>query len=447
MTNTTRVFRGFTALILAVIICAADVATTARALVDFDETFFSGNNITFYDPRCATQDNGKLVQLAGRDNTEKILNFFMRKGLSLEQSAGIVGNMMQESGLNPAIIQGGKIADDLYVLQSGVGFGLVQWTDGGRQQKFMAHMKSMGVGVTNLSGQLEFTWKEMNESYEHVVRALKSTQDPIVAAVIVHGRADSPSSDKKYAEAMMHLDNKRGYEISGDSGDTVVRARGGNAQKIYEKYSDAPALAGSTAASDMQPAGDGTDKTMSAAVSNPSTKDGNNAASCDSEGKFDGGNIYATIGAYAWSKHKGNDINARPAYREAVVKAKSEGRYVGGIRHTGIDCGGFVSLAIQDSGFDKAYNSGKGNTITQENWLKKPESKWEKLDPGAPKLTGDVAINEDHTYMYVDKTKVPKGEEGDFQTNIASASLDERSPMAGKEGETDRSFRWYRRKG
>lgn len=428
MTNNTRVFRGFTALILAVIICAADVATTARALVDFDETFFSGNNITFYDPRCATQDNGKLVQLAGRDNTEKILNFFMRKGLSLAQSAGIVGNMMQESGLNPAIIQGGKIADDLYVLQSGVGFGLVQWTSGGRQQKFMAHMKSMGVGVTNLSGQLEFVWKEMNESYSHTLRALQSTQDPVEAAVAVHG----PPSP--------------GYEASADSPAAVRSVRGGNAKKVFDKYTDAPALAGSTAASDMQPAGDGTDNTMSATVSNPSTKDGNNAASCDSEGKFDGGNIYATIGAYAWSKHKGNDINARPAYREAVVKAKSEGRYVGGIRHTGIDCGGFVSLAIQDSGFDKQYNAGKGNTITQEAWLTKNWRLLTKEEVIGQKQTGDVAINEDHTYMYVDKTKVPKGEEGDFQTNIASASLDERSPMAGKEGETDRSFRWYRRK-
>lgn len=429
MTNK-RVFQSFLALVMAAIICVSDTTATVRAVgAVFDEPFFSGNNITFYDPRCAPQDTAKLVQLAGRDNTEKILNFFMRKGLSLAQSAGIVGNMMQESGLNPAIIQGGKIADDSYVLQSGVGFGLVQWTSGGRQQKFMAHMKSMGVGVTNLSGQLEFVWKEMNESYSHTLRALQATQDPIEAAVAVHG----PPSP--------------GYEASADTPAAVRSVRGGNAKKVYDKYSDAPALAGSTAASDMMPAGDGTDSTINTAMSTPSTKDGNHASSCDDSGQFEGGNIYAVIGAYAWHKHKGNDINPTAAYRDAVAKAKSEGRYVGGIRYTGIDCGGFVSLAIQDSGFDKQYNAGKGNTIAQEDWLIKNWRPLTKEEIAGQKQTGDVAINEDHTYMYVDKTKVPKGEDGDFQTNIASASLDERSPMAGKEGETDRSFRWYRKKG
>lgn len=411
---------------MAIVICAADITATARAAGTFDEIFYSGNNIVWYDPRCNSENTAKLVQLAGKDNTEKILNFFMRKGLSLAQSAGIVGNMMQESGLNPAIIQGGRIADDSYVLQSGVGFGLVQWTSGGRQQKFMQHMKDMGVGVTNLSGQLEFVWKEMNESYQHTLRALKATQDPVEAAVAVHG----PPSP--------------GYEASADSPAAVRSVRGGNAKKVYDKYSDAPALAGSTATSDMTPAGDGTDADIKLTANSTDSKDGTNAASCDGDGEFGGGNLGQTIAAYAWRTYKGNDIKPTDPYKEAVARAVSQKRYVGGIQHTGIDCGGFVSLAIQDSGFDKAYNSGKGNTITQEAWLKKPESKWERIDAGAPKLTGDVAINEDHTYMYVDKKDIPGG---DFQTNIASASLDERAPMAGKESPTDSSFRWYRKKG
>lgn len=423
--------RALFAIFMALVICLSDVTATVRAMGTYDEIFYSGNNIVWYDSRCNTESTAEIVQLAGKDNTEKILNFFMRKGLSLAQSAGIVGNMIQESGLNPAIIQGGRIANDSYVLESGVGFGLVQWTSGGRQQKFMTHMKGMGVGVTNLSGQLEFVWKEMNESYGHTLRALKATQDPIEAAVAVHG----PPSP--------------GYEASADTPAAVRSVRGGNAKKIYQKYNDAPALAGSTATSDMTPAGDGTDADISAAMgTTPKSKDGTKGTSCNELEQKGGSALGRTIGKYAWHTHKGNDIKATPEYSEAVIKAVNEKRYVGGTTKAtaGIDCGGFVSLAMQDSGFEKEYNSAKGNTVTQTVWLEAAVKRgtWGKIGPGDTKMTGDVAINADHTYMYVDKKDIPGG---DFGTNIASASLDERSPMAGKESSVDDSFSWYRKKG
>lgn len=455
-----RIALAFRAIILTILLVAAQTVNTVQAVSPspdnnldpnskdyYDEIFFAGNGVDWHDPRCTTKGTfGKTVQLAGNDNIEKILNFFMREaGLSLAQAAGFVGNMQQESGLNPAIIEGGKIAPPDYTPVPRVGFGLVQWTSPNRQNNLVNHMKGLGVQIIDLSGQLSFTWKEINDSYSHVVRALKSTQDPVVAAIIIHGRADSASNDPKYTEAMRLLENKRGYEISGDSGDMVVKNRGGFAQKVYDKYRDAPALAGSTADPSMKPAGEGTDDDILAATAtSKSSQD-----SCSDAGANTSG-LANTIKSYAWPKFRGNDPTPTEAYAEAVKRAMfgNPKRYVGGTSRPGIDCGGFISLAMQDSGYEKNYNYGgtgkAGNTTQQWQWMK---DNWRELsgtEISADKQTGDVAINNEHTYMYVDnKDKQAIG----FQTNIASASLNQRAPMAGDESPTDGSnYKWYRKK-
>ena len=447
-----------TALMLAIVLCCSTVVETVSAVtVDepfYDENFYSLNNIGWYDPRCVEATSAEYVQLAGNDNTEKILNFFMRKGLTLAQAAGIVGNMMQESGLNPAIEEGGRIVDDTYKLKPGVGFGLVQWTPPNRQVNLTNFINELGVGITDLSGQLEFTWKEMNDSYSHVVRALKQADKADVAAVIVHGRADVDSSNPVYREGMRLIDNRRGYEISGDTGDEVIQNRGNTANAVYTKYADAPALAGATADSSMTPSGEGSEQLAAASgeAATPKQKE-----CIEDDGTAASGDLATLTKAYAWPEFinpgtskqiDGKSIKAtdqQPKYATAVANAVRDQRYVGGAN--GNDCGGFITTLMYDSGFDKNYNyanekSKMGNTITQEKWLKEH---WQPLSAedakdASKRQPGDVAINEDHTYLYV-------GDIGaDFKSKIASASYSDRAPMAGSEGVVDGSFRWYRKK-
>ncbi|OGL23957.1 hypothetical protein A2791_03595 [Candidatus Saccharibacteria bacterium RIFCSPHIGHO2_01_FULL_46_30] len=422
-------FKRVIAVIVAIGIVSVEIIQPVQAAT-IDQQFYSANDIMFYDPTCAEADTTGSVQLAGDGTMEQILNFFMRKGLTLAQASGIIGNMAQESGgaidqktgvktPNPAVRQGGKIVDANYTPENGVGFGLVQWTFTGRQKPLQDHMKEMGVGMTDLGGQLEFVWKELNSNYTHTLQALKSTTDPVAAAVAMHGPPNP------------------GYEASADSPEAVRSVRGGNAQKVYDTYKDAPALAGGTADSSLaEPPVDG-DKDKAKVVSNPTRS--STGAQCDGD-TFSGGDLAATVKAYAWDTHKGLDINARAEYTSAVNRATSEQRYVGGIKYKGIDCGGFVSLLLQDSKTEPTYNnSGKGgNTISQEAWLR---NNWESISAtdASDRLPGDVAINDTHTYIYV-------GDIEGFNSKIASASLDERAPMAGKEGVTDGSFRWYRKK-
>lgn len=160
-------------------------------------------------------------------------------------------------------------------------------------------------------------------------------------------------------------------------------------------------------------------------------------------GGFSGGNLAETTLAYAWPQYKGLDIVPKPEWAEAVKKAQSQGLYVGGTKYPGIDCGGFVTRLLIDSGFEPNYNhAGKGgNTVTQKEWA---EANWQKVGDGssinvADLRPGDVAFQPGHTFAYV-------GTIPGFESDIASASLDERAPMAGKEDPRGGDVTWFRKK-
>lgn len=374
---------------------------------------------------CCLDPSASRVALAGNNNVEKILNFYMRKGLNLAQASGIVGNMMQESGLKPNIVQGGRLIapGENYRMQNGVGFGLIQWTFTGRQKPLQDHVDKMGVKNTDLSGQLSFTWVELTGPYLSTLNNLRRTNDPIQAAVVVHD----------------------GYEKSADSAGQVRSVRGGNAKKIFDQYKNAPALAGSSAASAMNnPSGLEEVDAHGQADTETATSVDESGESTGGCGSAAGGNFIDTLKAYAWPTWKGLDTKPTNSYAGAVSRALSGGFYVGGIRYRGIDCGGFVTLLVRDSGYDKGYNfDGKGGpTSSQEQWMR---SNWQSLGSSSSinagtLQPGDVAINSTHTFIYV-------GDVPGFGSKIASASLDERAPMADtQQSPTQPGYNWYRKK-
>lgn len=400
---------------LAITLLVASIVNPYSALAISDPLFFSTNEIFLYDDQCMDTNVTAAVHLAGNDNEEKILNFFMQKGLSLAQAAGIVGNMKQESGLNPNIIEGGAMVEGNYMPKNGVGFGLVQWTFTARQDPLVKFTQNMGVETTSLNGQLGFVWEELNTGWAGTLTKLKGIDDPVEAAILVHNE----------------------YEISADSPATVRDVRGGNAQATYDKYKDAPALAGSTADAEFSnPVGSLTGEAGS------SNGRFSNASNNCTESSTISGSFEELLKAYAWSDWRGLTTEARSEYKDAVVAAQQTGHYVGGNSMPGIDCGAFVTLLIRNSGYDTGYNSdGKGgNTTKQERWLRE---NWQSLgssseiDAGSLQ-PGDVAINSGHTFIYV-------GEVEGFESNIASASLESRAPMADTmQSPTQPGYNWYR---
>jgi murein DD-endopeptidase MepM/ murein hydrolase activator NlpD len=202
-----------------------DVKSVSAQAV-FDETFYKNNDILFYDPRAtpcnasssSTTDTSAL-SVNENDNAKAILTFLTTKGMTLAAAAGFAGNMKQESGLNPSIIQGGKTASNDYKPVNGIGFGLVQWTfggtTGGRQGGLYKLSQSQNKPITDINLQLEYVWKELTSTYKtSTLDKVQSIGDPVEAAIIVH-------------------DN---YEVSADSDAAVKKVRGGNAQKYYDNF-------------------------------------------------------------------------------------------------------------------------------------------------------------------------------------------------------------------
>ena len=163
------------------------------------------------------------------------------------------------------------------------------------------------------------------------------------------------------------------------------------------------------------------------------------------------GDITGIVKSYAWPDyHAAPYLHRQGAYAEAVARAKKKGQYVGGSVSgvPGIDCGGFVTRVMIDSGFEPNYNykgsmaGGAGATPTQQKWL---DENWQKINPKSTKdmQPGDVAVNSKHTYVYVGKVD-------GFNSTVASASYSEtgngRAPMAGRETPADSSYSWYRKK-
>lgn len=384
-------------------------AETTLAIAFIDDPSFRAQNDVLYTETCKTTSSGEstddFTPLEGSDNAQKVWNYFKSKGLSDEQVAGIMGNLAWESG-DPTF----NNATDSEELSGGGGYGLAQWT-GGRRTQINEAATRAGTSVTDLQFQLDYLHQEMTTRTE---RDGGSTTE--------FDGIKGTSSAAEAAEYFMY-----NFERPGD---LRLKERVDLANGYLQKY-------GGTGGG----AGESSDTLTS---SNTECDDSEGSPGVTDADCGEGGFI-GTLKCYAWPNYRGNDITPTEDYQKAIDNALSQDRYVGGTAHKGIDCGGFVSLLLQDSGFEPAYNySGKGgNTVSQYQWT---ADNWQTLGKGneinvADLLPGDVANDKNnHTFIFVGQV------EGFEPTGIASASWDERAPMAGRENPTQSKWTWFRKK-
>lgn len=95
------------------------------------------------------------VNVSGVDNNvaKQIIQFCMSKGYNLAAACGVCGNVYAECGYNIAAVQKGA---------SNPGLGICQWTYWSRKQAFLREVPDW---KTNLTGQLNFMWKEVSTQY------------------------------------------------------------------------------------------------------------------------------------------------------------------------------------------------------------------------------------------------------------------------------------------
>ncbi len=110
-------------------------------------------------------------------NDQAAYNFFVGKGLTNFQAAGIVGNLDQESNVNPLAVQ-----------QGGPGRGIAQWSAGGRwdtdnNDNAVAYANQQKLSVWSLQLQLEFTWYELQTFSGYGLAALKKSANVTDATI------------------------------------------------------------------------------------------------------------------------------------------------------------------------------------------------------------------------------------------------------------------------
>ena len=168
--------------------------------------------------------------LTGKNNEEKIWNFFIGKGLSKAGAAGLMGNLFAESALNPKNLQNSyekKLGhtDDSYTaavdngsynnfVRDSAGYGLAQWTYWSRKQNMLEFARAAGKSIGDLEMQLDFLFKELSEGYKSVLTVLKT-------ATTVKAASDSVLLN---------------YERPADQSNTVKTKRAGYGQSYYDKY-------------------------------------------------------------------------------------------------------------------------------------------------------------------------------------------------------------------
>jgi hypothetical protein len=144
-------------LFLLVSLITFSSASTALLALSPDQRRIFRSGISYYNvedniQRCSND----AVSLIGNDNIEKIYNYFISKGLSLEQAAGIAGNAMQESGGDPTLVS-----------RSGNYEGIFQWgkvIEGspGRWVSLVEWAEQQNRDPYDLGTQLDFSWYEAN---------------------------------------------------------------------------------------------------------------------------------------------------------------------------------------------------------------------------------------------------------------------------------------------
>lgn len=125
-------------------------------------------------------------------NEKEIWDYLYKKLGNEYGVAGTIGNLYAESGLNPKNLEGTYekklgMSDEGYCtavdngtytnfIKDSAGWGLAQWTWWTRKQNLYNFAKSKGKSIGDLTVQLDFLFKELNEGYKSLLDTLKNAK-------------------------------------------------------------------------------------------------------------------------------------------------------------------------------------------------------------------------------------------------------------------------------
>jgi hypothetical protein len=114
-------------------------------------------------------------------NAKRTMDFFIGKGLTPEQAAGIAGNLSKESNFNPTAVG-----------DNGTSYGIAQWHNE-RWDTLKSWAKQNGKNPADFDAQLEFLWWELENTAKSSLSHLKQQNTPSSAAHSFAAKFERPS--------------------------------------------------------------------------------------------------------------------------------------------------------------------------------------------------------------------------------------------------------------
>lgn len=373
------------AIALVTLVATLAATLTMRQAIAIDEQFYGGNDILFYDPSACTPSgsNSASTALVDGDNIKKAFFYFTGKGLTAAQAAGIVGNLIQESGVNPKSVQ-----------KDGPGHGIAQWS---ANDRWAALKKWAGSrDPLDLAVQLDFMWHEMTAvaPWNQSLKGSKLPQYPSLQDIT----SDTKDAAIKASASFGYL-----YERFGKAGD-----RNSLAGNVWAKYHGSAASTGATPDTGCAAASTGT---------------------CDNapQGWVQATNRVVTIACEEWNKKVVEDAGANCDQAGEITKyAKA----VGFPRCGPAWCGMFVGYVYKTAGIPFPTRAGVASVNNLWGYLGSINA---RESTGTQPKPGDVIIyGSDHHH-----TGLVVGTTGKYFTSIegnTGADGQDKANKSGKEG-------------
>ena len=172
--------------------------------------------------------------VTGKDAEATIWEYLFAKLGNAYGTAGLMGNLYAESGLNPTNLQNtyekkldytdatytAAVDDGTYdnFVKDCAGYGLAQWTYWSRKQGLLELAKAEGKSIGDLSLQLDYIWKELSEGYGKLLKTLQTATSVTEASTAVLTQ----------------------YERPADQGEAVQAKRAAFGQTYFDKYAPKP---------------------------------------------------------------------------------------------------------------------------------------------------------------------------------------------------------------
>lgn len=170
---------------------------------------------------------GHLFKKGGKEDSasplaQRALQYFIGKGLTQEQAAGLVGNLQRESGLNYKAIN-----------PNGGAVGIAQWLGSRKKKLFEKYGKN-----PTFDDQLDYVWYELNTTHKNGLRKLKESKTVDDAALNAFGYYEFSGGPAAAIKSM----NSHGMNTKWKNGDgNKAMARGiMNGRKLLGQVPYAP---------------------------------------------------------------------------------------------------------------------------------------------------------------------------------------------------------------